>query len=165
MPVSFVGSFFSVHRSRTKLLEHLARQVDLKVWGPSIGENSPLRQIYQGQAWGTDMYRILRQSKIVVNHHGDVPPYANNMRLFEATGMGALLITDWKENLRELFEPEVEVVPFRTDEECANRVRYYLEHDGEREAIAAAGQRRTLRDHTYLRRAEELVELVKKVKS
>jgi hypothetical protein len=42
------------------------------------------------------MYRVLECSKIVINHHGDVAPWANNLRLFEATGTGALLLTDWK---------------------------------------------------------------------
>jgi spore maturation protein CgeB len=74
------------------------------------------------------------------------------MRLFEATGMGACLLTDWKPNLTELFEPDVEVAVYRTPAECVDKAHYLLEHDAERRAIAAAGQRRTLRDHTYERR-------------
>ena len=42
--------------------------------------------------------------------------YANNMRLYEATGVGALLVTDWKENLGEMFEPGKEVVAYRSPE-------------------------------------------------
>ena len=78
-----------------------------------------------------------------MNHHGDVPPYANNLALFEATGVGTLLITDWKQNLHEMFEPGKEVIAYRTREECAELIRYYLEHENEREEIARAGQRRT----------------------
>jgi spore maturation protein CgeB len=115
-----------------------------------------------GPAWGQEMYQIIRNSKIALNHHGDIPPYANNMRLFEATGVGTLLITDWKVNLHRLFEVGKEVVVYRTPEECAELIRYYLDHDDEREAIAGAGQRRTLRDYSYHQRMQELVEIVQK---
>jgi spore maturation protein CgeB len=109
------------------------------------------------------MYQLLFDSKITVNHHIEMAKsYANNLRLFEATGVGTLLVTDWKENLHELFEPGKEVVFYRTPDECAEAVQYYLEHDEEREAIARGGQKRTLRDHTYCQRMPELVDIVKK---
>jgi hypothetical protein len=41
------------------------------------------------------MYRVLARSGIVVNRLGPVAEgAANNMRLFEATGAGALLLTE-----------------------------------------------------------------------
>ena len=164
--LSFIGSFYLVHSSRTALLETLcARFPQMKVWGPEldgVARHSALRRCYAGGAWGAEMYRILRSSKITLNHHGDVLPYANNMRLYEATGAGALLVTDWKENLGEMFEPGREIVAYRTPEECAELIDYYLQHDGEREAIARAGQERTLKEHTYYHRAEELVELIRR---
>ena len=160
----FVGSFHGVHRSRTALLETLcARFPQMRIWGPAMSSLSPasaIRLRYAGQAWGREMYRILYRSKIVLNHHGDVAPYANNLRLFEATGTGALLLTDWKENLHEMFEPGKEVVAYRSPEECSEAVSYYLEHEDARAAIAHAGQQRTLRDHSYSQRMEQFVELV-----
>jgi len=84
------------------------------------------------------------------------------MRLYEATGVGTLLITDWKANLNELFELGNEVLAYRSPEECSEFIQYYLEHDDERKAIAAAGLQRTLREHTYYHRMQELVEIVRK---
>ena len=163
--VTFVGSFFSVHSSRTKLLETIcARFPQTRIWGPEINQlppNSPIRGCYEGQAWGVNMFQILHRSKITLNHHGDVAPYANNMRLYEATGIGALLVTDWKENLHEMFEPAKEVVAYRSAEECIELIEYYMNHDKEREAIARAGQARTLREHTYYQRVQELIEIIK----
>jgi spore maturation protein CgeB len=107
------------------------------------------------------MYKVLRQSLLTLNHHIDIASaYAGNLRLFEATGVGTLLITDWKKNLHDMFEPGKEVVCYRTPEECAEMVQYYLEHDEEREAIARAGQQRTLRDHTYYQRMQSLLEII-----
>ncbi|MFL5589093.1 MAG: glycosyltransferase [Ktedonobacteraceae bacterium] len=164
--MTFIGSFHPSHSGRVALLEALClRFPQIKIWAPSIAylaPNSPIRACYEGPAWGRTMYRILARSKITLNNHGDFAPYANNGRLYEATGMGTLLMTDWKENLHELFEPGKEVVAYRSSHECAELVRYYLEHDNEREAIAHAGQERTLRAHTEYQRAQELLEIVHK---
>jgi len=164
IPVSFVGSLSWHHKARIRLLEHLCARLGVQVWGQGtegLPNNSPIRRCYMGQAWGTEMYQILRNSKMTLNHHISVAEsYANNMRLFEATGVGPLLITDWKVNLHEMFEPGKEVVAYRTPEECVELIQYYLEHDAEREAIAYAGQQRTLREHSYYKRMEELVDIV-----
>jgi hypothetical protein len=165
IPVSFVGSLGEIHQSRMVLLERLSEKVPLVIWGPTpdVGfSESRLANCYRGTAWGIDMYNVLRNSLITLNHHGNVAAYANNMRLYEATGTGTLLVTDWKENLHEVFEPGKEVIAYRTPEECAELIQYYLEHDNEREAIARAGQQRTLREHTYHQRMQELLDIVRK---
>ena len=40
------------------------------------------------------------------------------------------------------------------------KVRYYLSHEDERTAIAEAGYRRTLKDHTYRQRFQEIFEQI-----
>lgn len=160
---SFVGSVPLMHSSRVRFLEDLCSQLDIEAWAPSVEHlhpESPLREAYMGMAWGLQMYQILARSLITLNHHGDVPSYANNMRLFEATGVGTLLITDWKGNLNELFEPGKEVVAYRSAEECAELIQYYLKNEAERKAIARAGQQRTLKEHTYCQRMADLSDLV-----
>jgi spore maturation protein CgeB len=84
------------------------------------------------------------------------------MRLYEATGVGTLLITDYKDNLHTLFEPGSEVIAYNSAEECVELVTYYLAHEEERQAIARAGQQRTLREHSYLHRMQELVNIVER---
>jgi spore maturation protein CgeB len=164
--VSFVGSFFPDHKTRIEFLEYLCQHSDLNVWGNGIDRlpkhsNIPAR--YRGQAWGIRMYEILRKSKITINHHTDIAgAYASNMRLYEATGVGTMLLTDWKDNLADLFEPGREVVAYRSREECRDLLSYYLTHDDEREAIALAGQQRTLTEHNYYCRMKDLAEAVNK---
>jgi spore maturation protein CgeB len=112
-------------------------------------------------AFGLDAFRILSRSKTTLNCHiGAAGKYAGNNRLFEATGVGACLVTDWKEDLDRYFKPDIEVVTFRSPEECADKVRYLLQHDCSRKAIAAAGQRRTLREHSYAGRAQLLIDVI-----
>lgn len=166
IPVSFVGSLSAAHQSRVRLLEYLCSHLEISVWGNGVdrlSQGSPIRSKYKSTAWGVEMYQILHRSKITINHHIDVAEsYANNLRLFEATGVGTLLITDWKENLYEMFEPGREVVAYRSPEECVELVQYYLDHNDEREAIARAGQERTLQEHTYYHRMQELLDILTK---
>jgi spore maturation protein CgeB len=166
VPVSFIGNLFQAHSSRIRWLEHICGQLDVSVWGigvNNLSQDSPIRRCHKGTAWGIQMYEILHNSQITLNNHIDMAgPYANNCRLYEATGMGTLLITDWKENLHEMFEPGKEVVAYRTPEECFSLIQYYLGHNKERETIAHSGQERTLREHTYYNRMQELVKVVHK---
>ena len=163
--VSFVGSFTGDHIEGTRTLEQLAKTVPVHVWGrgiESLSPDSPLRQNYHGEAWGIDMYKIFASSKIVINRHSQAAQkYANNMRLYESTGMGSLLVTDYKENLDELFKLDKEVVCYRNAGELIDKVQYFLTHDKDREKIALAGQKRTLKDHTYAKRMRELITIIK----
>jgi spore maturation protein CgeB len=110
-----------------------------------------------GPLFGLAMFNRLRESRVTLNTHIDLSRRnASNMRLFEATGVGTCLLTDHKDNLPELFEPDGEVVTYDSVAECVEKVRYLLAHESDRAAIAAAGQRRTLRDHTFAHRAQQL---------
>jgi spore maturation protein CgeB len=54
------------------------------------------------------------------------------------------------------------VAAYRTAEECAEMIRHYLTHGEARHSMARAGQARTLRDHTYRIRMQELIDIVHK---
>lgn len=130
---------------------------------PSLLVSRRLRPFIRPAVFGLKMFQTLRDSRTVLNIHADSSPrFASNMRLFETTGVGSCLVTDWRENLAELFEPDREVVVYRTAEECSEKVRWLLDHPRELEAIGRAGQARTLRDHTFACRALRLDEIIRK---
>jgi hypothetical protein len=116
--------------------------------------------------FGLAMFQQLRDSRVALNTHIDISPVsASNMRLFEATGVGTCLLTDWKANLRELFEPDAEVVAYRDAAECIEKVQYLLGHEAARRSVAAAGQRRTLREHTFESRAAQIDAIIREALS
>ncbi len=168
LPVSFVGLLRAGYSKRRELLEILCESMggQVFVWASSLNDlppDSSIRKRHQGHAWGQDIYQILSMSKIGWNSHLEIAgKFADNLRLFEVTGVGALLITDWKENLHKVFEVGKEVLAYRNADECIALIQYYLERDIERNAIALAGQQRTLREHTYCHRMQELVGIVRK---
>lgn len=165
VPVSFVGGISRHHNKAIPLLEYLAAETPIQFFGygaRALPRRSPIRKRHHGEVWGLDMYRALARSKITLNRHINVAEnYANNMRLYEATGVGSLLITDRKDNLGELFEVGKEVVAYSTPEEAAELIRHYLDHPEEAEKIAKAGQARTLSEHTYKKHMEELVPILR----
>jgi hypothetical protein len=163
---SFVGGISRHHGKALPMLEYLAHSTPIEFFGygaDSLSRSSPIVARHHGEVWGLDMYRALARSRVTLNRHINVAENnANNMRLYEATGVGALLITDRKDNLGELFEVGKEVVAYSCPEEAAEMIRYYIAHPEEARAIARAGQARTLRDHTYQRRMEELVPVLER---
>jgi len=113
--------------------------------------------------FGLEMFKALAHARISFNIHGDVAgDYAANVRIFEVTGAGSCLLTDWKKNIHELFEPDSEIVTYKSPEECVEKVQWLLDHKVECSAIAEKGRNRTLRDHNYKNRAERLNEIILK---
>lgn len=167
-------SLFSCISEMNKVLRHMGVSERLREKLPLIRRGvswispptSPsLRHLYHNRVhqplFGLKYYEILARSKIVFNNHIDcAEDCAGNVRLYEATGMGACLLTDWKTNLPDLFGIDVDVVTYRSAEECIEKVSYLLEHESARKAISDSGQRRTLRDHTFAQRIARLHEII-----
>ena len=165
--VSFVGSISVDHRQRIVLLEAVAERFDLKLWGnppQGLAASSPLHRCVQGEVWGVEMYQALRRSRITLNSHIDLTgKEAGNMRLFEATGVGAFLLTDFKDNLHTLFTPEREVSTWRSIPDAIAKIEHYLSNNDARERIAQAGQAKTFAQHTYRQRTGEILDMIGKL--
>lgn len=161
---TFIGGISPAHTGRLHFLEALATRTDIQFLGYGadlLAADSPILSRHHGEVWGMEMYRALARSRITLNIHIDVAENnANNMRLYEATGSGALLLTDMKDNLGDLFKIDEEIVTYRSLDEAVEKIRHYTSHPEQARRIAAAGQRRTLSSHTYLSRMDELVDIL-----
>ena len=168
---SFIGGISPAHSRRFKFLNEIAQKTKLDVWGYGVNRTGlmnkirsflnppPLAQNYMGEVWGIDMYQILRRSKITLNSHIDVAGnQAGNMRMFEATGLGTLLLTDNMSNLSDIFIPGKEIVAYDSVDDAIDKIIYYLEHEAERKEIAAAGQKRTLEDYSYYKNVNKMLD-------
>ena len=146
IPISFVGQLTSGHMKRKAVVGALAGEFDV--------------QQFVGNKWGLDMFDILARSYITINHsHDYVHPYGGNMRLFEATGCGALTLTERFENMPWCFD-EKEVIAYNDAEDAVGRVRHFLKHQDKGKVIAESGQKRTLKEHTYEKRMEFVAEIL-----
>lgn len=113
--------------------------------------------------FGYAMYQLISKAKICFNIHGEVADRcAGNIRLFEATGLGSCLVTDWKDNITDLFVPDKEIITYKSVEECIEKVKWLNAHPDECKAIAKAGQKRTLMEHTFENRGIVLDQIIRK---
>jgi spore maturation protein CgeB len=78
------------------------------------------------------------------------------LRDFEVPLAGGFYLVEKAPDHEALFELGKEIETWTTFEELVEKTRYFLDHETERQAIAVAGQRRALRDHTWRARFEML---------
>jgi spore maturation protein CgeB len=166
--ISFVGSLMKghgFHGERIDTLKSMRQELDIQVYTndyKNLSEEIILGKNIHNGIFGVKMYQLLHDSKVTFNCQIDIAgSFSGNMRMFEATGVGPCLMTDWKEDLAEYFEPDTEVVVYRTKEECIEKAKWLLKHPQECEEIAKAGQRKTLSTHTYNLRANQLDMIIK----
>jgi hypothetical protein len=169
--VSFTGGVSPAHGNRIRILTGLSsclmkEGVDFSLnyhLDPEPRLPAGICMHAKGKVWGMDMYRTLKRSRINLNVHIDLAGNeAANMRLFEATGVGGFLLTDFKDNIRDFFEPGKEIETFRSVDELLEKVLHYLEHPRDRHAIAAAGQKKCLERFTLKHSASQLDHLIRK---
>ncbi len=77
-------------------------------------------------------------------------------RTFEVPACGGFLLTGDADNLRDYYVDGKEIVIFKDRTDLAEKCKYYLEHENERQNIARAGYERTLKEHTYEQRFREI---------
>jgi spore maturation protein CgeB len=83
------------------------------------------------------------------------------MRVVDAAGLGTCLLAPREDSIASLYEPDKEVLCYAEPKEAIEKLRWLLGHPRDRETIGKAAQARTLRDHTYARRAEHLDEIIR----
>lgn len=162
--VSFLGGMSKkTHSRRVMGLEHLLKSgIDMQVFGYGLRKsffpflNSPLVRVFGGERWGLEMYKTLNNSKISLNFHIDIAKgFSGNMRLFEATGCGSLLMTENTPDIHSDFKVGEEIVAYDNFDDLVDKIKYFLAHEKELESIAKAGQKACIERHGYDRRIKE----------
>jgi spore maturation protein CgeB len=128
-----------------------------------LAPDHPLRKAWRGDSiWREELAALYNASKICVNVHSH-GEYDTNMRDFEATACGALLVTRDRPLVRQMFRvggPAAEVVVYSGVPDLVEKVKYYLGQESERLQIAARGMARCRRDHPYDARMRRVLELL-----
>lgn len=141
--VCFIGNMNpSIHPRRSRYLAQL------------LGLQDRWRLFLRhGGVWGDAYRRALNQSRIVLNY---TICQVMNMRAYEAPACGALLmIEEDNVEVRDVFEDRVSCVLYN-EHNLLELIDYYLSHEDERAAIAAAGQR-VVQAYSYERHFERLL--------
>ncbi len=137
----------------------------------------PLRPLIVGDAgWKVEFRHEPLQPRYLdaINYYSELPLFygcsavnfnctskqmkgAVNQRVFDAPAAGAFVLTDWREQMANLFEPQ-EMACYREPDEAPDMARYYLAHPEERRRIVAAARKRVLACHTWAHRLQTMLE-------
>ena len=159
--VVFIGSYHS-ERSDRELILAKVKDFGLNIWGSKAWQDTSLKSFYRGTISNDDMMEVYRTSKIVINHYiTGLPGSGINLRPFEVTGCGALLINhDVRSDIFKHFKDGEEFIAFSGEDDIRAKVSYYMEHEEERRRVARNGFLRTQRDHTYDIRIAEVLKVM-----
>jgi spore maturation protein CgeB len=126
--------------------ELLGNRVTLR---PEVNYYDELPQVYGGTAINFNATSL--QMKAAVNQ-----------RVFDAPAAGGFVLTDFREQLAELFEVGEEVACFGEPGEIGDLVRFYLQHPEVRETMTAKARSRVLAEHTYRHRVAAMLEMMRR---
>jgi len=144
---SFVGQ---KHSDRGELVRRL-RRAGVRVVTRGFGWP-------EGRASLREMVALSNQSRVCLNFSNASRGTANQVkgRDFEIPAIGRPMVTAHSDELAACFG-EGEAAVYHSPEQLVEVVVYLLRDDRRREAIARAGHRRCLRDHTAERRLGDLL--------
>jgi hypothetical protein len=143
--VGFVGYF---EEDRAQLMLRLAEAgVPVAVHGPrwrQLARAHPNLIIRGGYLDGDDYARAICATRINLGFLRKSARDLQTARSVEIPACAGFMLAERTDEHRRLFEEGVEAEYFGGFEELLEKCRYYLAHEAERTAIAAAGRRRCL---------------------
>jgi spore maturation protein CgeB len=109
-------------------------------------------------AWQPEYTRRMRLGALARGIKLDTRPRRDQIkgRNFEVPGCGGFLLTQRVPHLEDYFQPGREVAVFDDEDDLVSQVDYWVDHPDERAAVADAGYRRVLAEHTYDHRFDEI---------
>ncbi len=141
--VSFVGTF---ERDRAEKMLYLAEQgIKVNVWGPDWQKwrtNHPNLEVVRQGIYNQEYIKVICGSKINLSFLRQMNRDRHTSRSLEIPATGGFMITERTDEHQQLFIEGKEAEFFDTNAELLQKIRYYLEHEPERRAIAKAGRER-----------------------
>lgn len=162
--IVYVGSFF---RQKLHLLKEVRRAFGrrFRLHGLFRLKHNLFFNVAQGPtAWVRPVSfeqrrNLFQRSRIGFNIHWN--EYGlGNQRLYQLPANGVFQLSDCADHLHHVYEPGREVEPYRSAGELIEKIRYYLEHNAERERQVRAAHERVVREYRFrevTRRAATLI--------
>ncbi|MFC1809213.1 glycosyltransferase [Candidatus Omnitrophota bacterium] len=181
--VVFLGNWTEFqHEKRNRYIEYIVQYIksnnypfscSLYMGGDIATIPSNVSESNYGNRFGIDMYKTMCAGKIVFDGRGSIRLLDGentydlacnetaNIRIFEAAGSGAFLLTEYHDNLNNYFKVGEEIETYANKDELIKKIHFYLDHPDERDTIAQQGQKRCHKDHSMKERARQFDVYVK----
>jgi glycosyltransferase involved in cell wall biosynthesis len=162
--IIYIGAFW---RAKLDLLAKVKKAFGKRF--RQYGYFKPIHNVYMNLRYGNvgwvrpvsfqERVELYGRSKIGINVHWN--EYGlGNQRLYHLPANGVMQICDCASHIGRVFEVGKEVVGYRGVDDLIDKVKYYLDHDEERQEIALRGFQRTMREYRFrdvVRRAARLL--------
>lgn len=171
--ICFIGTGFS---NRISLFNHIIPYLpDKKIflagalWNSLHDYSSLKKNIRLHGVSPEESVRYYNGAKIVINLHRDpygglnsdgVPGHSINPRTYEIAASGGFQLTDIRNDLSQLYTPGFDIETFSSAMDLVNKIKYYLNHEREREQIALRSLKTTFEQHTYVTRISSLLRAI-----
>ena len=159
--VGFVGAW---DQNRQNLLQSLTGFDNVSIWGPKWRkkDNKMLKIIKGDGIYNNDAAKFYSFTKINININAwyNYIPSGVSLRIFDIPACGGFLITDFVEELPDLYKLPDEMETFKTQDEFIDKIKYYIKNASLREKIAENGYKRVIADHTYEIRMKQLLDII-----
>ena len=156
--ISFIGMFDTY---RGNILNSLT-DFNLGIWSWNIDHfNTQLNKFYKGTAYGDELVKVLKSSKIALNIHREYEISGGNYRLFEIPASKTFQLVDEKRDIGKYFNIGEEIITFKNAADLRNKIEYYLKNEKERDEIALAGYNRVKKEHNLTDRFNTIIRSIK----
>lgn len=146
------------YKERTHILNVLAQKYQVKFYTHDINDKQLSDQVHVQPGVKTEQLPyIYNTSKINLNITLHCIETGASQRIFDVMGAGGFLLSNYQEELAEMFVPGEEIVLFHNEQELMEAVDYYMEHEDERERIAKNGQKKVLEQHDLHLKLEQML--------
>lgn len=155
--VAFIGGADADRYPFFEALVDAIPNLDLHLYGGYWDRHHRLKKYHRGFATGRDYRLVIAGTKIApclvrrANRDGHV------MRTFEVPACGGFMLHERTPELLEFYTEDKEVACFGSVEEFVAKVRYYLAHPEERDAVARSGHARCIPAYSYDQRMKRLL--------
>jgi len=153
----FIGNNKPTKLQRVPFLKDLANSFDLRVLGNGW-EGTGLN--YGRSVYGKRFSRACNQAKICLSivepRHTELEAYFSN-RLVNTLATRSFCIQTYTPGLEHVFINRKHLVWYTSHEELYQLIEHYLDNEGERERIAAEGQKEVYQKYTYDRSVERIL--------
>jgi spore maturation protein CgeB len=149
--VSFIGTWSP---KKQAILERVVSEfpdAKIRIWGEQWSHaRHSLGSVIEGRGvLGTEYAKALVASRVNLAILSEARTGASSgdkitSRTFHIPATGAFMLHERTDELAEYFEEGVECASFGNHDELVEKTAYYLDHGEEREAVAAAGRRRSV---------------------
>lgn len=148
------------HVERTLLIELLAQRYDIHLYTRDTEQVPEGVRRFPEVDSGDGALKVFYSSKVNLNITLRSIASGVPARVFEVMSVGGFMLTNWQEEIPEMFAEDKEIVTYKTPEELVDKADYYLRHDNERIRIGVNGYQKVKEHYTYEHRLRKIISIL-----